>query len=187
MHVINHRLKTTMKRLQSWSKGLFSGHKQQLIMALDVILHLDVAQESRVLTNEERCLRSSLKRRDVGLAMLKRSCKRQPSIMTCLREGDAKTKLFHLRVNYGHRKNHIQMLKRNVGWVTNHVGKQSLIHNHFVQVLGCLTSRPLDYNSAVIDSTLEDLEILASPSRKRKLRQLLRICLWTKPRGLMVS
>jgi hypothetical protein len=36
-------MKATAKKLKTWSKGLFSDHKLQLIMGLDVILQLDVA------------------------------------------------------------------------------------------------------------------------------------------------
>jgi hypothetical protein len=47
VHIFHHKLKQTAKKLRTWSKGLFSGHKQQLIMGLDIILQLDIAQESR--------------------------------------------------------------------------------------------------------------------------------------------
>jgi hypothetical protein len=67
VHKINHKLKTTASRLKSWSKGLFSDCKLQLLMALDVILQLDVAQESRTLSPEERGLRADLKK---GLKVL---------------------------------------------------------------------------------------------------------------------
>jgi hypothetical protein len=50
VHVINHKLKSTALGLISWSKGLFSDCKLQVLMALDVILQLDVAQESRTLS-----------------------------------------------------------------------------------------------------------------------------------------
>ena len=52
VHVFNPKLKTVAKRLRAWSKGLFSNYKQQLIMGLDVILQLDIAQESRSLSEE---------------------------------------------------------------------------------------------------------------------------------------
>jgi hypothetical protein len=38
VHILHHKLKHTAKKLRTWSKGLFSGHKQQLIMGLDIIL-----------------------------------------------------------------------------------------------------------------------------------------------------
>jgi hypothetical protein len=77
VHIINHKLKSTALGLKSWSKGLFSDCKLQLLMALDVILQLDIAQESRALSLDERHLRAGLKRRVKGLAALERSRKRQ--------------------------------------------------------------------------------------------------------------
>jgi predicted transcriptional regulator len=58
-----------------------------------------MAQENRLLSNEERELRSRLKKRVIGLAALERSRKRQASRITTLKEGDADTRFFHLRVN----------------------------------------------------------------------------------------
>ena len=56
-------------------------------------------------------------------AVLKRSRKCQPSHIIYLREGDANTKSFHLHVNSRCRKNVIQRLKHNEGWVANHLKK----------------------------------------------------------------
>jgi hypothetical protein len=115
VHILNHKLKLTGKRLRAWSKGLFSNYKQQLIMALDVILQLDVAQESRFLIVDEKDLRSGLKWRVMGLAILERSRKWQASCISFLKEGGTNTTFFHLRVNSHRRKNHIQRIKRNEG------------------------------------------------------------------------
>ncbi|XP_071680368.1 uncharacterized protein [Lolium perenne] len=134
VHVINHKLKSMTLRLRAWSKGLFSDYKQQLLTALDAILQLDI--ESRSLSQEERWLRASLKRRVKGLAALERSRKRQASRIRYLREGDANTKFFHLRVNARKRKNHILRLRHNSGWVVTHEDKGNLIFDHFSQTLG---------------------------------------------------
>jgi hypothetical protein len=121
-----HKLKNTGKKLRKWSKGLFSKAKVELQMALEVILQLDMAQENRFLSNEERELRSRLKKRVIGLAALERSRKRQASRITTLKEGDANTRFFHLRVNARRRKNHILRLKNNNGWVTEQDQKKSI-------------------------------------------------------------
>jgi hypothetical protein len=51
-----YKLKKTGKKLKAWSKILFSKTKVELHMALGVILRLDVAQESRALSDGERDL-----------------------------------------------------------------------------------------------------------------------------------
>jgi hypothetical protein len=163
VHILHHKLKQTAKKLRTWSKGLFSGHKQQLIMGLDIILQLDVAQESRTLTPSEKTLRAALKQRVMGLAVLERARKRQASRINYLREGDANTKFFHLRVNARRRKNLIQRLKKNDGWVTSHAEKEQHIHDHFSSVLGIAAPRPLDLNWEVLDPAIEDLEDLGLP------------------------
>src|SRR4051812_20123798 len=92
-----HKLTNTCKSLKKWSKSLFSKAKVELHMALEVILRLDVAQENRSLSLEERDLRARLKRRIIGLEALERTRKRQASRVTNLKEGDANTEYFHIR------------------------------------------------------------------------------------------
>lgn len=56
-----HKLKKTSQKLRRWSKSLFASSKVQIHMALEVILHLDLAQEERELSPDERDLRKRLK------------------------------------------------------------------------------------------------------------------------------
>ena len=163
VHVLNHKLKTTAKKLRAWSKGLFSNHKLQLLLALEVILVLDMAQESRPLTEVERTLRTALKRRVMGLAALERTRKRQASRISFLREGDANTKFFHLRVNSRRRKNNIMRLKKGEGWVTSHEEKANHIHEFFSGILGPPEPRSLDFNWNLMNPATEGLESLGLP------------------------
>jgi hypothetical protein len=79
--------------------------------ALLVILHFDMAQEKTALSANERDLRVWLKREVIALAVVERARKKQSARIANIKEGDAKTKFFHLRVNARRRKNYIQCLK----------------------------------------------------------------------------
>jgi hypothetical protein len=79
---------------------------------------LDIAQESRALSHEERSLRDELKRKVVSSAVIEHTRKRQCSMITNIREGNANTKFFHRKVNGRRRKNHIHFLNHNNGWIT---------------------------------------------------------------------
>lgn len=76
-----------MKKLRAWSDNFYPDAKMQLLMASDVILRLDMAQESRQLTKEEMVLCQKLKRRVMGLAVNERVRKQQASRITNLRLG----------------------------------------------------------------------------------------------------
>jgi hypothetical protein len=76
----------------------------QLALARETILGLDVAEEDRVLTLEERTLRARLKLRTLGLASLARTIARQRSRISFLAEGDASTRFFHLQTCHRARK-----------------------------------------------------------------------------------
>ena len=69
--------------------------KMKLVMAVEVIKRLDIAQESRALSDAELTLRRGLKRRVMGLAVMERLRKKQASRITNLRDGDANTRFFH--------------------------------------------------------------------------------------------
>ena len=70
--IIFHKLKKMAIRLSEWSRGLFSKAKIHLQSALLVILRLDIAQEDRPLSPEERDLRARVKRRVITLAVIER-------------------------------------------------------------------------------------------------------------------
>jgi hypothetical protein len=129
-------------------------------MALHVILCLDVAQENWALSLEEIDLRKRLKRRVISLAVLDRSRKRQCTCICFLKDGDANTKFFHALVNGRRRKNFIQRIAHNQGWVTDHNGKESLIKTHFSAVMGKGPPCPRDFNWAGMSFPPLDLEDL---------------------------
>jgi hypothetical protein len=114
--------------------------------ALLIILHLDLAQENRRLSVGERDLRARLKRKVIALAMVERARKKQSARIANIKEGDANTKFFHLRVNARRRKNYIQRLKHNNGWVTDHGSKEVVVKNHFESVMEKGAPRALDLN-----------------------------------------
>ena len=76
-HMFFHKLKKISQALRKWSKTIFAHSKVQLHMALEVILRLDVAQELRPLSVEERDICTRLKRKVVALAVMERARKRQ--------------------------------------------------------------------------------------------------------------
>ena len=104
-------------------------------MAQEVILRLDIAQETRDLTDPEHRLRSKLKNRILGWAVIEKARKRQSSRVNYIREGDANTKFFHLKANSRRRKNFIQRLRKEQGWAISHQDKQQIIQDHFSSMM----------------------------------------------------
>jgi hypothetical protein len=60
--------------------------------ALLIILHLDLAQKNRLLSNDEIDLCKRLKRKVLALSVVERSRKRQCARIANIKEGDANTK-----------------------------------------------------------------------------------------------
>lgn len=104
------KLQNTARALHAWSRLHFSDARFQFHLATELVLRFDVAQESRQLTELEASFRKLLKVRILGLAAVERARRRQASHLTWLREGDANTCFFHLKVNARRQKNHIHTL-----------------------------------------------------------------------------
>jgi hypothetical protein len=170
-HILFHKLKHTAKALTMWSHRLFSNTKVMVHAALLVILHLDLAQETRALNDHERDLWAKLKRKVIALAVVERSRKKQSARIANIKEGDANTKFFHLRVNARRRKNHIQRLKHNNGWVTEHGAKEDVIHNHFNSVMGPGNARTIDFNWNIFHFEEPNLASMGDPFAEEEVHK----------------
>jgi hypothetical protein len=100
------------------------------------------------------------KRKVIALSVIERARKKQYARIANIKEGDANTKFFHLRVNAWRRKNHIYCLKHNQGWVTEHAAKKDVVNNHFKSILGMRVARVHDFNWDELNFPLTDLNVL---------------------------
>ena len=115
-------------------------------VADDVIFHLDVAQEERVLTDEERELWTKLKDKLLGISALDRIRWRQRSRISWIKEGDANTRFFHFRANGRRCKNHIPSLVGASGAVTEHEEKAKILLKHYTELMGTFTPAAAELN-----------------------------------------
>ena len=121
-------------------------------MAHDIILHLDMVQDHTQLTDEEKDLRKVLKLRVQGLAAVERSHRRQCSRLTWLKEGDACTKIFHLKANARRLKNFISSLMAPHGLLLwSHEEKEGEVLRNFRKSLGTKEPRTCTFNWAGLE------------------------------------
>jgi hypothetical protein len=73
---LDRKFRMLARGLQRWSQRKVGSIRDQLLMANEIILRLDVAQESRLLSPDEQGLRRGLKLRVLGLASLERTIAR---------------------------------------------------------------------------------------------------------------
>jgi hypothetical protein len=129
-------------------------------IASEIIFNLDLAQEDKQLTQEERELRSTLKAKLLGFAAIDRSKWRQRSRLTWIKEGSANTKLFHLRANGRRRKNHIPELVGERGRVSTHMEKEEILYNFVKGSLGEAHGRTIRLNWGTLNMLRGELQNL---------------------------
>jgi hypothetical protein len=88
---------------------------------------------------------------------------RQRSRITWLKEGDANTKLFHLRANGRRRKNHIPTLKNVTETVSKHEEKAEILLQHFTKLMGTNTPASTDLNWEILNLPTAELSHLDAP------------------------
>lgn len=141
--VLRLKLCRLARDLKRWSKSQVGDIRLQFAIANEVIFQLEVAQESRLLSDEERSLIAELKVKVLGLAVLNKIRIKQRSRLTWLKVGDVNSKFFHLKANYRRRKNYIQSLTTPDGIATSTADKHAELHRFFSARFGLNQPRDL--------------------------------------------
>lgn len=134
--------------------------KLQIAIALEVIKKLDIAMESRALSNAERELRRCLKKKLLGLCSLERCIARQWSRLLQLREGDGNMRLFHQQASHGQRKNIIRSVKHNGRLYSGQDDVASAVDAYYGAAFGTSDSRGHALNLVALDLPHLDLSHL---------------------------
>jgi len=124
------KFRATVRNLQSWSQKTIGHVNTQLGLAREILHQLEIAQDHRVLSPLETCLRNKAKLHSLALSSLQRTIARSRSRITWLSEGDANTTLFHSHARHRKRKNFIYKLTTDEGMlITKHEEKEQNIFN----------------------------------------------------------
>jgi len=106
-------------------------------LAREVLHQLEIAQDARLLSRQEKWLRDQLKKHSLALSSLQRTIARSRSRITWLSEGDANTALFHFHAKHRKRKIFICKLVSDEGHLlTSHEEKENNIHHLYSHLLG---------------------------------------------------
>ncbi|KAE8772152.1 hypothetical protein D1007_55890 [Hordeum vulgare] len=132
----NIKLRRAGRALTTWSKCTVGCIRSQFDLVHELTIRLDAAQEERFLTAEETALRSALKSRHLGLAILVRIKQKQRARVRWLRATDASSKFFNIKANSRSKKNHIHSLRAADGSL---VAQQSqivdVVQEHFEGIM----------------------------------------------------
>ncbi|KAM0824886.1 hypothetical protein ACQ4PT_069905 [Festuca glaucescens] len=156
---LQFKLRRTSRGLQSWSQRKVGSIRDLILVANEVVSLLDVAQEGRQLSVEERDLRRGLKLKVLGLASLERTISRQRAWVAGIAEGDASSKFFRIMASARRSHNSITALRSGEQVVTDLPGKVELATDYFMRLLG--TAQPRDFGVSLQALGLQPLDLSA--------------------------
>ncbi|PNT63215.1 hypothetical protein BRADI_4g12957v3 [Brachypodium distachyon] len=174
----NSRLRRVGKALAAWSKCYIGNLQQQFATAQQIILRLDSAQDVRLLSPAESVLRSCLKSRTLGLAVLLRIKQKQRARVNWLKAGDANTKFFHLKANGRSKKNAIHSLIDDSGdLIVDQPRLLSSAHRHFANILGVPSGSSSRFLWDSLQLPSADLSALDAPFSLQEIKE----AIWDMP------
>ncbi|XP_073351682.1 uncharacterized protein [Aegilops tauschii subsp. strangulata] len=182
--VLDNKLKATAKSLQRWSDKWIGHVKMQIALALELILRLDVAMETRQLSAQEFGLRKILKRKLLGLCSLKRSIAHHRSRMTWLRDGDAGSQFFKQHASHRRRWNTIMGLQCNDQYLTGQDEIAEAVDGYFQGILGSAPQRTGSINLDILGLPRLDLTNLELPFSEDEVANILKSMPKDKALGL---
>nr|CAD1824961.1 unnamed protein product [Ananas comosus var. bracteatus] len=182
------KLDKVRKDLQLWSRDLSSSLKRQSTSCLQWLLWLDSAEERRVLSASECCLRPKLKIRYEELCLIEESKWKQRSRIQWLREGDANTKFFHLRASCRRSANSISHLSDGTNALSSHDAIANHLFSYYLNLIGSAHQSSSTINFFLIyDDATVDLSSLHSPFSEDEVRSAIFACAPDKARDRTAS
>lgn len=177
----------TVKSLQSWSHKKVGHINSQLRLAREVH-QLEIALDTRSLSNQEMWLLLQLKKHSLALSSLQRTIPRSRPRISWHSEGDCNTALFHLHARHCKRKNFISNLVMDDGQVlTSHEEKENNILEFYLNLLGDAPERETTVNLEALTIPHHDLSGLEAPFSEEEFGKLFARYSLTKLLDLMGS
>jgi hypothetical protein len=136
--------------------------------------HLEKAQESRQLSQEELNFKKYLKTKSLGMAAVQKARARQHSRLTWIRKGDANTSFFHLHASMRKKKSFIATMNGDFGPAVSQQSKASLTFNHFTNLLGKANNRTQGINWAELGYVRHDLDELDVPFTTQEIEAVIK-------------
>jgi hypothetical protein len=124
-----------------------------------------------LLSEEEKQLRSALKSREVGLAVINRVKAKQRARIKWLQLGDSNTKFFHSSATHRWAKNRIQSLQSEAGIATTPSELEDTIFHHLHAIMGASVPCTKRFDSAQLNLPKPDLSDLDMPFTMKELKR----------------
>jgi hypothetical protein len=166
---LDFKLRLVSRGLQRWSQRRVGSVRDSILVANEVILRLDLAQESRALSDQEIWLRRSLKLKLLGLASLERTIARQRARVAGIRDGDASTQFYRILAASRSRRCLIGSLSSGDRTATDLRGKVDLATSFYLDLLGTAQPREADVSLWALGLEPVDLADLEAPFSEQEV------------------
>jgi hypothetical protein len=168
------RLRRTSRGLQRWSQRRVGSIRDSILVANEVILRFDAAQEHRPLSEQEQWLRRNLKLKLLGLASLERTIARQRARVAALADGDTSSQFFRIMASSRRRQSSIPRLSWGDRIAADLPGKVELATEFFLGLMGSAQPRDADISLAAVGLGQVDLSDLEAQFSEAEVWDALR-------------
>ena len=158
LNKINFKLRRLARALGSWSQKFMGNIRDKILMVNEIIMWLEVAQESISLSMVELSLLQRLKQRLLGLALLERTIKRQRARVQGLRDGDASAQFFRIHASRRRSRNHITCLRDEDMVASEQEAKDDVATSFFANLLDSAFTRQHDIDLSGLGLAVCDLD-----------------------------
>jgi mannosylglycoprotein endo-beta-mannosidase len=152
-------------------------------MANELILRLDVAQESRSLSIDETTLRHDLKLWVLGLASLERTIARKRALVAGLRDGDANSQFYRILASKRRHGSHIERLSVDDQVVSDQDAKEELAKSLYMGLLWTAQPREHELSLEAIGLSLVELAGLEAQISEEEAWEAVRVMRANKSPG----
>ena len=137
--------------------------KLQLEITKEILHRLEIARDSRDLSEREENFRKKLKLHCLGLASFERTIARLRSRILYLCEGDANTSFFHQQARFRKKTNFIAKLQVGEQIIIDQEGKQEAVLQFYENLLGTAEVRDHTIDLEALGLQRHDLSVLEEP------------------------
>lgn len=168
------KLSKVTKAITVWKRNFNKTLTYQIRVCLETLSWLENHSEQRVLTREEKWLRTFMENRHNAIRLANENKWRQRAKGTWMELGDRNTKFFHRVATLRKTRNWIDVVQLEGTQILEHKEKAKVFFNHFVKLMGTNHNSSMEFDYELLyDGQEHQLQYLSDPISVQEIEQVI--------------